>query len=57
VRGEVAAAVPQTASRACQDQLGADAVGRGGEQALAVEGMEAREGAEPRRPSRLDRGT
>ena len=54
VRGEVGPARAQAAALAREDQLRADAVGRGGEQAPVVERVEAGEGAEARRPGRLD---
>jgi hypothetical protein len=56
VRREVGAAVPQPVAGAGEDQLRADAVRRCGEVALAVEGVQAREGAEAARARRLDRG-
>ena len=56
VRGEVGAAGAQRAALAREDQLRADAVGRGREQAPVVERVEARERAEARRARRLDGG-
>ena len=54
VRGEVGAAVAQAPAGAREDQLRADAVGRGCEQALVVERVQAGERAEARRAGRLD---
>ena len=55
MRGEVGAARAERAARAGEDQLRADAVGRGREQPPLVERMQAREAAEPGRAGRLDR--
>jgi len=49
VRREVGAAVAQAAARAGEDQLGADAVGRSGEQLPVIECVQPGEGAEPGR--------
>ena len=54
VRGQVGAAVAQPPARAGEDELRADAVGRGGEEAALVERVQAREGAEARGARRLD---
>jgi hypothetical protein len=54
VGGEIGAAVAEPAALPRQDQLRADAVGRRGEQAVVVEGVQAGEGAEALRARRLD---
>ena len=54
MRGEVGAAVAQAAARPREHQLRADTVGRGGEQALVVERVQAGEGAEAGRARRFD---
>ncbi len=54
VRGEVGAAVAQRASCAREDQLGADGVRGGGQQAGLVERMQPRERAEAGRAGGLD---
>src|SRR5581483_5775383 len=54
VRRKIGAAVAQPSTRARDYELGADAVGRGREQALAVEWVKRGERAEPARASRLD---
>jgi hypothetical protein len=56
VRGEVGAAVAQPPAGAGEDQLRPDPVRGRRQEALAVERMEARKGAEPGRPRGLDGG-
>jgi len=46
VRRQIAPAVAEAAALAREDQLGADAVGRGGEEAPVTERLEPGEGAE-----------
>jgi hypothetical protein len=56
VRGEVGAAVAQAAALPREDQLRPDAVRGGREESIAVERMQAGEGAEALRARRLDGG-
>src|SRR5581483_10912393 len=56
VRGEVHPAGAEASGAPLQDQLRADAVGRGGEEAALVERVQAGEAAEAGRAGRLDRG-
>ena len=53
--GEVGAAVAKCATRPREDQLGADGVRGGGQQAGLVQRMHPRERAEAGRAGRLDR--
>jgi hypothetical protein len=54
VRSEVGPAVAQPPAGTREDQLRADAVGRGGEQPLVIERVQSRKRAEARRAGRLD---
>jgi len=55
VRGEIGAASSERPAPAGEDQLGADAVGRRGEEAAVAERVQRREGAEVRGSRRLHR--